>query len=63
LSPTDCIKDRLAAFFYWNDKMAFEQALLVAKSQSIDFADLRRWAKAEGEPKKFKEFESALSKT
>jgi hypothetical protein len=63
LSPTDCIKDRLAAFFYWNDKMAFEQALLVARSQSIDFADLRRWAKAEGESKKFKEFESALSKT
>ncbi len=63
LSPTDSIKDRLAAFFYWNDKMAFEQALLVARSQSIDFADLRRWAKAEGESEKFEEFENALSKT
>ena len=62
LSPTDCIKDRLAAFFYWNDKMAFEQALLVAASQSIDFADLRRWAKEEGKVEKFEEFESAASK-
>lgn len=61
LSPTDCIKDRLAAFFYWNDKMALEQALLVATSQPIDLADLTRWAKAEGETKKFGEFENALS--
>lgn len=61
LSPTDCIKDRLAAFFYWNDKMALEQALLVARSQSVDHADLRRWAKAEGKAEKFKEFERALS--
>ncbi|MGB5332671.1 MAG: hypothetical protein WBM80_07130 [Woeseiaceae bacterium] len=43
--------------------MAFEQALLVARSQSIDFADLRRWAKAEGESEKFEEFKNALSKT
>ena len=61
LSPTDCIKDRLAAFFYWNDKMALEQALLVARSQSVDLADLRRWAKAEGEAEKFEQFERALS--
>ncbi|MGB5719259.1 MAG: hypothetical protein WBM34_01110 [Woeseiaceae bacterium] len=61
LSPTDCIKDRLAAFFYWNDKMALEQALLVARSQSVDLADLRRWAKAEGEAEQFEQFERALS--
>jgi len=62
LSPTDCIKDRLAAFFYWNDKMAFEQARLVAKVQSIDIADLRRWAKREGETQKFQAFEESLDK-
>lgn len=60
LSPTDCIKDRLAAFFYWNDTMALEQALLVAREQAIDLADLRRWAKAEGESDKLQEFEDAL---
>jgi hypothetical protein len=63
LSPTDCIKDRLAAFFYWNDKMAFDQALLVARSQPVDLADLRRWAKAEGEAEKLGEFENALGET
>lgn len=61
LSPTDCIKDRLAAFFYWNDKMALEQALLVARSQSVDLVDLRRWSKLEGVGEKLGEFENALS--
>lgn len=39
LSPTDCIKDRLAAFFHWNDRQCFEQALLVANYQQ-DRVDL-----------------------
>jgi hypothetical protein len=62
LTPTDCVKDRLAAFFYWNDTMAFEQALLVARSQPIDISDLRRWAKAEGEADKLAVFEEALGR-
>lgn len=60
LTPTDCVKDRLAAFFYWNDTMALEQALLVAEEQPIDIANLRRWAKAEGELDKLATFEEAL---
>ncbi len=62
LTPTDCVKDRLAAFFYWNDTMAFEQALLVAREQPIDIADLRRWAKAEGETDNLATFEGALGR-
>ena len=34
LSPTDCVKDRLAAFFHWNDRQALEQALLVARPRN-----------------------------
>lgn len=60
LSPTDCVKDRLAAFFHWNDTMALEQALLVAKEQPIDVADLRRWANLEGQIDKLRVFEEAL---
>ena len=60
LSPTDCVKDRLAAFFYWNDKMAFEQALLVAKVQSIDIAEIQRWAQKEGNIERFRLFEESL---
>lgn len=63
LTPTDCAKDRLAAFFHWNDKQAFEQALLVARSHSIDLTNLKRWAKAEGYEKKLDEFLERLKST
>ncbi|MGE3954341.1 MAG: hypothetical protein AB7F31_03965 [Parachlamydiales bacterium] len=33
LSPTDCVKDRLASFYYWNDRQGLEQALY--QSQKI----------------------------
>ncbi len=62
LTPTDCVKDRLAAYFYWSDTMAFEQALLVARQQPIDLADLRRWARSEGEADKLATFEEALGR-
>jgi hypothetical protein len=53
LTPTDCVKDRLASFFHWNDQQAFEQALLVAKDHHIDLSDIERWAKAEAHLEKF----------
>ncbi len=61
LSPTDCVKDRLAAYFHWNDRAALEQALLVAKEQRIDIANLRHWAEIEGQHDKLATFEDALS--
>lgn len=60
LTPTDCVKDRLASFFYWNDAQALEQALLVSEAHKIDLEDLKRWAKAEGHSKKLKEFLNSL---
>lgn len=60
LSPTDCTKDRLAAFFYWNDRQALQQAVLVATSQPVDIGEIRRWAKAERESTKLAAFEKAF---
>jgi hypothetical protein len=60
LSPTDCVKDRLAAFFHWNDRQALEQAVLVAKAQDVDLDDIRRWSKSEGHEAKFQEFKKRL---
>ena len=57
LSPTECVKDRLAAFFYWNDRQALEQALLVSSAQKVNLADVRRWSQAEGQGEKFRLFE------
>ncbi|MBU0501792.1 MAG: hypothetical protein KJ811_00920, partial [Candidatus Margulisbacteria bacterium] len=33
LCPTDCVKDRLAAYYHWNDPQSLEQAIMVAKKQ------------------------------
>ena len=60
LSPTDCVKDRLAAFFYWNDRQALEQALWVATTHPVDLQELERWSIKEGETEKFKTFMAAL---
>ena len=30
MTPTDSVKDRLAAYYHWNDQQALEQAIMVA---------------------------------
>lgn len=47
LTPTDCVKDRLAAYIHWDDKESLEQAIMVAASQTIDIKEIKRWAKTE----------------
>ncbi|SRR5258706_806688 len=61
LSPTDCVKDRLCAFYFWNDLQGLEQALLVAKSQRVKLKELKRWSKVEGKEKEYKIFTDKLS--
>lgn len=62
LSPTDCVKDRLAAYFHWNDRQALEQAVLVAQAQVIDLDDIHRWSDGEGNMAKFEAFRKRLGK-
>jgi len=56
LKPTDCVKDRLAAYFHWEDEQALEQARLVTKNHKIDQKDLKKWARKEGFEKKLEQF-------
>ncbi len=60
LTPTQCIKDRLAAFFHWRDSQSLEQALLVGKTHRISMAELARWSRAEGHAEAFEEFRRRL---
>lgn len=55
-SPTQCVMDRLAAYFHWNDTESLEQAVLVANDQKIDLKEIEKWARNEGEPDKFERF-------
>jgi hypothetical protein len=60
LSPSDCVKDRLCAFYFWNDLQGLEQAVLVAKDQSVDLEEIKRWSKVEGKEKEFISFRDKL---
>jgi len=48
LSPTDCVKDRLAAFYHWKDQQSLEQAILIARDHNIDIEEVGRWSANEG---------------
>lgn len=64
LSPTDCVRDRLAWFLNYNppDYGALSQALLVAKAEreSIDFELIRSWAQTQSFPDRLALFFNSL---
>jgi hypothetical protein len=62
LSPTDCVKDRLAAFYHWNDRPSLDQALLVCRDNDADLREVRRWSLAEGMKEKYAVFRAELKK-
>ncbi len=53
ISSTDCVKDRLAAYYHWGDMQSLEQAILVAREQQVNIDEIRRWSDAEGMHDKF----------
>ena len=61
LTPTQCVMDRLAAFFHWRDQQARRQALMVAKRHPIDWSHVERWSKGEGFSEEYREFRGAAS--
>lgn len=64
LTCTDSIKDRLAAFYHWDDKQSLDQAIIIYKtiSQKIDLNEIKRWSKNEDQLKKFEVFLKYLKK-
>ena len=54
ISPTDCVKDRLAAYYHWGDRQCLVQAELVAQEHKINLQEIERWSIAE---EKLDEFE------
>ena len=61
ISPTASVMDRLAAYYHWEDRQSFEQALLVARNQEIDLLRIRKWSEKEGKVEEFETFLVALS--
>ena len=60
LSATDSCRDRLAAFFFWNDRQSLRVAVSIAKRHPVDLDVIRDWSAAEGKTTAFEEFEKTL---
>jgi hypothetical protein len=60
ISPTDCVKDRLASYFHFGDRQGLVQASMVAKQNTVDVKEIRRWSEGEGQLAKFNDFLAAL---
>jgi hypothetical protein len=60
LSPTDCIKDRLASYIHFNSRDTLEQAVAVAKKQPFKLAEVKRWCLSENAKDAFEEFQRML---
>ncbi|MEA1914905.1 MAG: hypothetical protein U9N30_06280, partial [Campylobacterota bacterium] len=56
ITPTDSVKDRLAAYYHWKDERSLEQAILVATKHEVDFESIRKWSILEGSEDKYEEF-------
>jgi len=61
ISPTDCVKDRLAAYYHWNDLQCLEQAAMVAEAHEIDLKEIARWSGVEGKLDEFGRIRSRLT--
>jgi hypothetical protein len=48
ITPTLCVMDRLAAFWHWHDRQAWDQAVMVARHQNVDYSELAAYAREEG---------------
>jgi len=55
-SPTQCVMDRLAAWFHWNDRRSLIHALWVCEKHPINLDKVKRWAVKEGESEKLEQF-------
>lgn len=53
ISPTDCVRDRLAAAIHWNDVSSVEQAAEVAIRNPIDMKKIEEWCAREGGSRTF----------
>lgn len=60
ISPTDCAKDRLTAFYHWKDRQALSQALMVARHHEVDVLEIGRWSEVEGKQDEFERIKPLL---
>jgi hypothetical protein len=56
LSPTDSCRDRLSAFYHWNDRQSLDTAVQIARHHKVTLDAIRKWSSKEGASTGFGEF-------
>jgi hypothetical protein len=56
LSATDSCRDRLAAFFHWNDQPGLQAAVQIALRSKVDLERIREWSEGQGASARFQAF-------
>jgi hypothetical protein len=62
ISPTDCVKDRLAWYYHDGDTECLRQAILVANHCAIDLKEIERWSEVESKSHEFKHIKGQLQR-
>jgi len=62
LSATDSCRDRLAAFYHWNDRGSLDVAVAIALRNRVSLPIIQRWSQEEGFPAGFAEFALELKR-
>jgi hypothetical protein len=63
LAPTECVMDRLAGYYHWNDPQGLDQALVVARRYDVDLDRIEAWSKRENAGARFRDFLEKLEAT
>jgi hypothetical protein len=61
ISPADCVKDRLAAYYHWGDNQCLLQAAMVFQENNVDIREISRWSAAEGKREEFNRIRNVLT--
>ncbi len=56
LSPTDSCRDRLAAYYHWNDRQSLDTAARIAARHRVNLRRIREWSSREGASDRYDEF-------
>jgi len=60
LAPTECVMDRLAGYYHWNDPQGLDQAVAVARRHDVNTAKIEAWSKHENALDRFRDFVERL---
>jgi hypothetical protein len=62
LAPTECVMDRLAGYYHWDDLQCLDQAVAVARRHEVDLARIEAWSEHEASQRKFAVFRERLER-